>query len=358
MALSLLICVYSVTAQQPRQSSQRSNDGRDERLQVNMYFYDTMNAAILADAALVRYNNLYSATVTSEDAGKPTNVDENIAVERDNHLLMVERRPLVDLHDSVFLKIYNMKLRNYKLEILPAHFTASYLGAFLQDSYLNTETQFSLDSTNPSIVYFTVTDAASSTPYRFRIVYRPVGALSLNFTTLSAYRKDSGIQVQWNLATETNIHHYEVEKSATTSEFVSTATVAARNMNNAAYNWFDPAPFKGGNYYRIKAFETSGRVVYSSIMNVRMGDGKGNVVVYPNPVKKHTMTVQFSNVENGKYTLMLFSSSGQQIYKHSVEHSGGSANYTLHLDAAVSKGTYQLQVLNGGTKRTEQVVVE
>lgn len=119
----------------------------------------------------------------------------------------------------------------------------------------------------------------------------------------------------------------------------------------ANYNWFDARPFVGNNYYRIKAVENSGASSYSQIVNIKIGDTKTDIAIYPNPVTDHTITIQLNNQPKAMYVVQLFNNLGQQVFSKTITHMGGSSAQTVLLKPGLSKGMYQLRVSN------EQIIV-
>lgn len=138
------------------------------------------------------------------------------------------------------------------------------------------------------------------------------------------------------------------------------STAIAKDNNNVAagYTWFDANPFNGNNFYRIKAVDKSGHVKYSKVVVVKVGNGRADIVIYPNPVKEGTLNIQLNNEPQGTYIIQLFNSLGQQLLTKTIVHAGGSATQTIKLSSTVSKGIYQLQVSNGETKKTQQIIVQ
>ncbi len=336
----------------------RTNNGTNEALRTNLYLKNADNTTTLADGVLSVYNNKYAAAVNMQDGAKMTNIDENLAIQRDGHLLSLERRPLADANDTLFFNLSNTTVRNYQFQFIPSNISSA-VSARLEDTYLNTTTPVNV--TDPTVVDFSVTaDAASANTNRFRIIFTTSSALPVNFTLVKAYQKDNGIQVDWNVATESNTSRYEVEKSADGPQFTKLAQVVAKANDNTAvaYSWFDANPFNGYNFYRIKAIKNSGEVKYSAVVNVKITDSKGDITVYPNPVINRTINLQFNNQPKGTYIVKLMDALGQQLVTSTIIHLGGSATQTIQLPVTVSKGIYHLKVTNGETIKTQKIVVE
>lgn len=333
----------------------RTGSINDEKLKINLHVVNANSTTTLADGAMARFDASYLNDVTSEDAGKPDNMDENLGIIRHNKVMMVERRQPVAITDTIQMLMYNMQDKNYRFEVVPTNLMTPD-SAFLEDTYLNTRTPLSLTATT-YYDFAVVQSNGSADPFRFRIVLKNY-VLPVRFTTVKAAKQDRGIMVDWNVATENNVAHYEVEKSANGEQFTKSATVAVRNNNSAAaYSWLDVHPFSGNNFYRIKAVDNDGSVRYSNIVKVKIG-GNGEIMVYPNPVKHNTLTVQLNNKPAGDYVAQLFNHAGQQVFTKTIQHSGGSAAQALQLKKGLAKGVYQLQVSNGSDRKTIEVVIE
>lgn len=136
--------------------------------------------------------------------------------------------------------------------------------------------------------------------------------------------------------------------------------MAATANNNAdvSYNLFDKDPLAGDNFYRIKGVDKSGEIKYTSVVNVKIENGKAAIVVYPNPVVDRTISLQLNNQPKGIYSVQLLNGLGQQLILKTIAHPGGSATQTIRLDALVSKGVYQLHISNGDNKVTQQIVIQ
>lgn len=329
-----------------------------ETFGLNLYLLNTNGNKTLVDAILAKYNNLYSPGVNDEDAYKLNNVDESVSFLRNGTALSIEGRPLIDDADTLFVQMRNLKVgRNYEWVFAPTNFNAPGLTAFLEDSYLNTSTQISLNDSS-LMTFSTDSEAASRGLSRFRVVFTTSGVLPVYFTTVKAAQKDRNIQVEWKVATESGIAQYEVEKSTDGRNYTKVSQLAAKGISGSAYNWLDIQPAAGNNFYRIKAIDQLGSSVYSSAVKVQTGRTASQVVVYPNPVKGTTISLQFVQQPAGNYTIRMFSKSGQLVYNGRLAHAGGSSTQTIHLPKALPQGMYELQVAGSETQTTQQVIVQ
>jgi len=328
--------------------------GAPETFRTKLYFND--GARKLADGAVVVFSNDYSATVDGNDAEEIANFDENIAIARDGKMLSIEGRPLIETNDNIPLSIARLKQQQYEWQFEPSNFSAPNLQAYLQDKFLNTQTPISL--TSATVIPFTVTsDAASSAADRFTVVFSQATTLPVTLGTVKAYQKGSGVQVEWNTLTESNIEKYEVEKSINGQQFTAVGSVASTGNSTSlkAYNWLDVTPNNGNNYYRIRSISKTGNATYSEVVKVNLSKGAERVSVYPNPVQGDVIGLQLNNIEKGTYTISITNKLGQQVYSKIIEHPGGSASQTLQTPA-MAQGIYQLQLKSERKNFSVQVI--
>jgi hypothetical protein len=311
-----------------------------------------------ADGITVFFDEKFSSDIGNEDSYKFTNLDENLGINRDGSLLSMEGRPTVTADDSIPLKMWQFRQKSYYLQLTGSNFAPG-ATAFVKDSYLQKETPIDLLSDN--VLSFTVdTTISASFANRFTIVFKAGSALPVTLTNVKAYEKDKGIQVEWTALTEINIGRYEVERSINGQQFqkIYTAPATGNNAVTKEYSWFDKNANTGSNFYRIKVIEKSGAVKYSEVVKVSVAEGKGSITVFPNPIQDNLVKVQFTNMEKGRYSAVLYNNLGQRLYSNIIEHTGRSGTYTISLGRIISKGTYTLNIRKGDTTINERVVVE
>jgi hypothetical protein len=308
------------------------------------------------DGVAIVCNDNFSNVVNDEDANKMTNPDENIAVERNNKLMSIEKRSMPTNNDIIQLKLWQLAHTNYTLRFIGSNFAGN-PNAYLKDSYLNNETPIDLNGTT-DYNFTTTSDAATTAANRFTIVFRSNSSLPVNILNVTAAQKNAGIEVNWNTAAESNMESYEVEESANATTFTKAATVAAKNGAANTYTWFDATVTNGDNYYRIKAIEKNGTVKYSNVVKVKIGGKNAEFTVYPNPVKDGIVSLQMSNVEKGVYTVKIYNNAGQEVANRRIVSNGGSATETITLGKGTAKGNYKMQITNGTTTVTKSLIVE
>ncbi|GAA4333357.1 T9SS type A sorting domain-containing protein [Flaviaesturariibacter amylovorans] len=184
--------------------------------------------------------------------------------------------------------------------------------------------------------------------------------LPVKFVSVRARKQNGGVSVTWKTATEYNVSHYEIERSADGSRFVTVAEVRAtvNNGGGATYDGFDARAVSGNAYFRIKAVDIDGKLTFSSV--VRLSDEKtgGTLTVFPNPVRNRNLTVQATDMASGVYEVSVVDVSGRVVLRASLEHSGGAVSQPLALPATTAPGLYSLRLSANGEQITKTFLVQ
>jgi hypothetical protein len=331
----------------------------DQQIFTNLEILNPDNSTSLADGIRIRFDDSYSAS-TTDDILKISNTSESIASYRDGKRIIVERRPIINANDTVFIKITSPAIKNYRFVIGSFDFNQPGITAFLQDNYLGTVTPIALDGSYSNFDFTVTAIAGSASPDRFRILFgAPSGPLPISFTSIKAYQQGVNVAVEWKVAAELNVKQYEVEKSTNGINFtnVGTQLATANNGTDISYNWLDANPASGNNFYRIRSIENSGLVKYSSIAKVNIGKMLPAITVYPNPITGKMVNLQFTAMEKGLYNIRLINALAQVIYSSQYIHTGGSASMGLNI-GNVAGGYYLMEVIGpDNSKQTIRVQV-
>ncbi len=327
-----------------------------EQVMINLYVKNNGNF-ILADGVREKYDDSYSANVTSEDVPKLNNLSDNLGIRRNTSNLVIEKRPFITSNDTIFLNLANVGIKQYRFDIDPVNLGTSGLEAYLHDAFLGTVTPLSL-SAQTQVEFEVTATAGSYAANRFMIVMKPSATLPVSGLHIVAAQKEGAVQVDFTSLGEHNINNYQVQHSATGVEFTTLATLSAKanDGSNVSYTFAHKSPLAGLNYYRIKALDNSGKEQYSSIAKVKIETGKQGFAVYPNPVRGEVINLQMTNMAAGSYTVQLFNNLGQEVYRSSLLHTGGSATRSLNIAALSVQGTYTIKLSNG-TSESKQTIV-
>ena len=309
----------------------------------------------LTDAVVNIFDPSFENAVDAADAKKMItfNTKESFSIYRDAVKLAIEKRNDLTTNDTIFFALSKMNELPYQMRFTASNFNPA-AEAYLEDKYINLKTP--LNTSGVSTYNFDITaDPLSKAADRFRIVLKPgFGVvLPVTFTDIKAAVKNKDIAVQWNVANELNIKRYEVQKSidGVNFETVNITASLGNYSGNRVYSWLDKNAHAGHNYYRILSISNSERVQYSPVVKVTMGNTKGAIILYTNPVTDNNIRVQYSNMQKGKYSVHLLNSSAQLVLSNNLDHSGGSAIFNITPDHRLAKGIYNLEIITTGKEK-------
>ncbi len=122
-------------------------------------------------------------------------------------------------------------------------------------------------------------------------------------TSFRAVLNKAAVDVKWVTATEENVRHFEVQRSADGAQF---NTIGLVQPGRSGYQFKDNAPLTGNNYYRIKTVDLDGEVDYSPIVMVNVKNENSIITsIYPNPGNGSTVNIALKGVvkRQCKYTV-------------------------------------------------------
>jgi hypothetical protein len=171
----------------------------------------------------------------------------------------------------------------------------------------------------------------------------PTGPIPVVFSGISGQKIGSTIRVNWQISTEINTSHYELERSADGARFEKIGVVTAQNnANGTNYGYTDAQPFGGINYYRVVAVGRDGQRQYSSVVKIAMKDiAQPAITLFPLPAKER-VTVRMEGASNGIHTLSVADMSGRTLLIRNVAVTGTVMQVDLAIDRLAS-GTYLVQ---------------
>ena len=217
---------------------------------------------------------------------------------------------------------------------------------------------FGTGNNNAGSVIFT--GLTTFSPFALGSTSSTANPLPVVFANVKAYEKSNGVQIEWSNMTEKDVAGYTVERSANGKDFTSIAQqVPTSNQNDKAdYNAFDANPVNGINYYRIKAVETTGKIVYSKVLSVNLGKSNQGLKLYPNPVSGNQVTISLSNVKRGQYNLRVINTAGQDIFKQIITNQSSSMTQTIDLPSSVKPGVYNMIVTGDDYRESKMFIVQ
>lgn len=168
------------------------------------------------------------------------------------------------------------------------------------------------------------------------------------------------VTISWSNMTESDILSYTIESSVDGILFQPAGTVSptGNTGGRADYTYYTDQTAET-TYYRIKATEITGIVLYSNVVVVRRTIRETatdqSFRIYPNPVTGSEFTFRLANAPAGRYICTLITQEGQPIRQKMIQHNSGDLVRQINM-AGLPSGIYQV-VLRGSDKKITQQIV-
>ncbi|HVF80748.1 MAG TPA: T9SS type A sorting domain-containing protein [Flavisolibacter sp.] len=183
--------------------------------------------------------------------------------------------------------------------------------------------------------------------------------LPVKFVNVSASRKGKEVEVKWTNATESDVVHYVLERSGDGRSFSEITRIypTGNHGRRADYRSLDLQPFDNTNYYRIKAQEKDGQVMYTNIVKTDNSFSVPSMGLYPNPVQAGSQIIlQLNGVTTGSYEIKIYNAAAQLLHHKTVPVNGTVSTQTISLKYFPG-GIYVAEV-TGVKKMRQQFIVQ
>lgn len=176
------------------------------------------------------------------------------------------------------------------------------------------------------------------------------------FITCKAQKKTSSVMINWDVATDDNVSHYEIEKAVVKNQFVSAATIN-RATGKLSYSYIDNNVQNGTTIYRVKVVMTDGRIRYSNIVAVLFNTKSFLITsVAPNPLQ-NSSKITISAPQNTTVTMTLFDAQGRVVKQWQQALNDGTN--IINLDGSrLQRGIYYLTAGDSNIKANTVSVIK
>ena len=318
------------------------------QLRSNLYIIAPDKSVVLMDGTLTQYDSTYSNELDGKDARKMSNFSENWGMLRGKTVLVVERRHTITETDSIFFKMWNMRIITYQIELIAAKLDFSGRTAVLLDKYLQTETPVQLNDTTR--IPFSVTkDAASKASDRFSIIFSfPVRIPPLQIVKTAISAKHRAVDLSWDTEGYSDHSLFEIQRSTNGIDFHKAGQMTV-DTSRHQFDWRDNQPIQGKtNYYRVQISSKKDSTQFSSVVSSYIDKIIEGVSIFPNPVEGNQLNVTLTDESKGKYTVSLNNSFGLKVLSKTFNYQGGKQTEQLSINKSLVKGVYRLQVTGPG----------
>ena len=200
----------------------------------------------------------------------------------------------------------------------------------------------------------------AGSPYRVHIFLRPAASSNNNqcivfddfrstgapsqiilpvyFSSFVGRVAGSTVQLRWDVAGETEVSHYEVERSTNGRDFTKIGAVDANG--GTTYTYTDLTPGSGVVFYRVRNVDMDGQFKYTAVIRVNLSKSI-RLTAYPQPFH-NVLTIEHGVTNNGRISIT--SASGQVVKMVTVN---GDMNQTSINTSDLKAGMYVVRFDDG-----------
>ena len=213
--------------------------------------------------------------------------------------------------------------------------------------------------------YYFMIDGVSGAVGSYCVSMQSKQTLPVTITKFIGERKGTTNLLSWTTATETNNKGFELQRSATginflTTTFAESKAIYGNSTSVLNYQVIDTKPYSGITYYRLKQIDKNGKSAYSSIIAIKGEKATSLTIseVYPNPAI-NVLNIIVASPSEEKTNIIITDITGKILQKQAVLINSGNNNIQLNLNN-LATGSYMLKVLcnNGCSSSTFKFVKE
>jgi alpha-tubulin suppressor-like RCC1 family protein len=164
--------------------------------------------------------------------------------------------------------------------------------------------------------------------------------------SFEATKVNNSSLLKFTTLSEINSNYFEVQYSTDVVNFNLLEKVMAKGnaTTSTHYSVTHTNPFNGLNYYRLKLVDKDGKFSFSEIRRVDFKSKSAELMVYPNPIKGNSFTVDLGVDITKPIAYILYNSIGKLVQQGNIS----SRQQTIHT-GMLPAGSYLLRLTNGQT---------
>lgn len=185
-------------------------------------------------------------------------------------------------------------------------------------------------------------------------------ALPVVFVGIWAMSEERYNVVQWKTTRESNIDHFNIQRSADGITYNSIGSAIPGNNNNnniLSYNFSDNSPLATTNWYRIESVDIDGTVKYSQVVRCNIKNSGNAFYVINNPVLSAKINLAIADIYKGDYKYQLINASGQTAQKGSLSVKQGGI-FSISINSNIMKGVYVFRLYNNSHSLINKIYIQ
>lgn len=198
--------------------------------------------------------------------------------------------------------------------------------------------------------------SASGTDYTTLNIIK-CSVLPVDLVAWNVSRGDNGARLRWIADKEHEFISYTVEKSSDGVHFTAAGTREGKYQEGSrnSYEFTDPQINSGVTYYRLRLLTTGGKVTYSKLIVLNIGEGTFAVQTNDNPFTS-TIRAEIIMPEKAEVMITITNTLGNKVYGRKLILEKGSNLQRLENLGNLAKGIYFLKVESGANQKIVKLI--
>lgn len=183
-------------------------------------------------------------------------------------------------------------------------------------------------------------------------------SLPVSWAHFDVTPEDGGVNLEWTTISETENSHFEVLRSIDGQNYESIGDLAALGSAKVnSYEFFDPNPMPGVNYYRVRQVDFDGTSTTSKTISVTYAPPMGMAWREVAPVPSNDfINLSFHADEDMNYSLQVFDLNGRAMVNDKFNGSIGVNQHRLDV-RQFEGGIYYVRILSSKGMLERKIVV-
>jgi glucose/arabinose dehydrogenase len=179
--------------------------------------------------------------------------------------------------------------------------------------------------------------------------FKSSGVLPVRLVSFTGHQtSQKQIHLTWDVALQSGITSYEMERSSDGGNFSKLGTVVANTRESFSYSFDDAQPNSGKNFYRLRIIE-SGAISYSKTIAIDFINNFAKARLYPQPSTTSALLELADNEMAGKEALLM-DNQGRQLRRIRILQQRQTIDVSI-----LMPGIYYLKLPDGEALRLIKV---
>lgn len=208
----------------------------------------------------------------------------------------------------------------------------------------------------PTGTYILAVDGQAGASCNF--TFNGAVVLPVDLKSFSLYKEKNMAKLEWITSSEINSNHFEIQRSDNGKNFVTLTQVKATGApsTETEYVYYDEAPLKGLNYYRIVQADNDGEKRYFPLRQVDFSSEINSFAVYPNPLEKSELTIDISSEKEYLASLEIYDSKGTCVKRTSLIVKNDDNRFLVDT-GSLQNGLYIVKVVTPSNSRQQKLII-